>query len=222
MSPAEAVKLLALAEPDELVRELDQLATPLGVPAGEIEHLRSLDDGQLVVQLKALSKEQRAGRRAVRVRRAVERAEQTAQELSVTATWKGDRLVLAPEWLLRDLPAHPTARHLGFVTGDLEPIYVTKNRLRKARKPLSVFTDLQAYLDRRGLHFRWHDGRGGLDLFPQPVPANQTDLFLVHLPEKTEPVPATSPSRRHVPGPERVRRGGAWLGEVLGDLGLLL
>ena len=147
-----------------------------------------------------------------------------AEELGRSARWREDALELDVRLLLGDLPGHPTARLVGFDAPGWQ-VAVPKAKLRQARSALGRLPGLQALVDAQGLHLRWHDGRGGLDLRPVPVdPRGVEPALVVRLPvqelQVARPGPASARSRSPAaarPG----RTGGAWLSHVLSDLGLL-
>jgi hypothetical protein len=66
-----------------------------------------------------------------------------------------------------------------------------------------IHIDLVAWVDAEGFHFRWRGGRGALNWRPQVVPAGAESVVL------TVPLRAR---RTH-------RSRGAWLGDVLQELG---
>lgn len=110
--------------------------------------------------------------------------------------------------------AHPTAKFMGFAVGKELPITMVKKKLRATKRALKPFADVLCFLDSRGLHFRWHGRKGGLDFFSQPVDHRDKDrVLLVAFPEKQRS-PYVAPA---YPSPT-----GAWLGDVLSDLGLLV
>jgi hypothetical protein len=126
--------------------------------------------------------------------------------------------------LLGDLPAHPTAKLIGF-DGPGWLVAVSKAKLREARGALGRMPGLEASVDTEGLHLRWHGGRGGVDLYPQPVERRSSEpAVLVRLQAPAEQAvesPASTPVVRAPRAATTSRRGGAWLGQVLSDLGLL-
>ena len=163
--------------------------------------------------------------RAAREREAERRAQVAAQELNERAIWADGTVLLDQRLLLGDLLAHPTAKWICFEVNELA-IVMSKQKLRAARPALRPFLDLAAYLDQQGLHFRWRGGRGGLDLFPHEVDRYERDRVfkvpLVLVPPEPVVVTATHAAASADPPPRHRRsRGGAWLGQILGDLGLL-
>ncbi|MFS8070221.1 MAG: hypothetical protein ACMG6S_27980, partial [Byssovorax sp.] len=75
-------------------------------------------------------------------------------------------------------------------------------------------TDLTAWVDDAGLHFRWRGGRGGVNFLPQVIPASEAaNLLRVSLPS---PVAEAIRPKPVVLTP--VQRGLAWLTDVLSEL----
>jgi hypothetical protein len=68
-----------------------------------------------------------------------------------------------------------------------------------------IFIDVAAWVDAEGTHLRWRGGRGGHNFRLQVVPP--VDRALVLTVELQPPVRAA------------VRRPGAWLGELLQEMG---
>ena len=143
--------------------------------------------------------------------------------LNDTAIWAVGTVLFDQRVLLGELLAHPTAKWIGFEVNDMA-IAISKQKLRAARAALKPFLDLAAYLDQHGLHFRWRGGRGGLDLFHQEVNRYERDrVFKVPLELVAPQLVTATPTAAPADPPPRHRhpRGGAWLGQILGDLGLL-
>ena len=145
-----------------------------------------------------------------------------AAALGRSTEWIGSTAKLDARLLLGDLPGHPTAKLVGF-EGLGWVIAVSKAKLREARGALGRMPGLQAFVDTDGLHLRWHDGKGGLDLHPQPIERRSSEpAVLVRLqpPEQAVESRVATPHVR-APTTATARRGDAWIGQVLVDLGLL-
>ena len=165
--------------------------------------------------------------RAARARNAERRAAAAAARLNDTVIWTDGTVFLDHRVVLGELLTHPSAKWVGFEFDGAEPINIWKQKLRAARAALRPFDDLRAYADEHGLHFRWHSGKGGLNLFSQEVQRHERDrVFQVPLrlmPPEPTVVTTTPPADRPAAARRGHRRprGGAWLGQVLSDLGLL-
>jgi hypothetical protein len=175
--------------------------------------------------------------RALRAADAERRAMAAVDELARQARWIDDRVELPRELLLGPLLAHPTVKWIGFGL-DGEVTYISRSKLRATKPVLRRFGDVTAHLDPQGLHFRWHGGKGGLDYYPgrldwrekqsvlhvplvrpvheaaQPAAVGEPRAVLV------APTPPRAPARSPRRSP-RARPSGAWLGDILSDLGLL-
>lgn len=133
----------------------------------------------------------------------VELAERQLAKVISSARYGFSRVVLEPTELLHpDLLKAPNSRFLrlessfGQVTVRLEDLRVARVALRKKN-------DLAAWLTTEALHFRWRDGVGGLDLRHQrPLSwSDERRVLCIKL----------------IPTPHR--SSGAWLGDVLTELG---
>jgi len=256
-------RAVRLEPPAQLARGLDRLAGPLGLTDGEVGQLQQLEGKQLVDKLRDLIRDREARRQAASARRAEGKAIVAAQQLADSACWHGDTVTLDPRVLLGDLLCHP-ADYIGFAGPTYEPSFFEKAKLRQVKRALRPFGKLSTFLDWTGLHLRWRDGKGGLDLLPQRVSANeQRSALLIRLdrssstpkeapavPEKAAPAPveaempaapvteAPAPLATEAPAAletevpatiamevpaisKRPHRSGAWLGDILVDIGLL-
>ena len=205
--------MCALADGAEVARLQD-----LGEPSHHYDTDPFLHERQLL----AVSRE---AIRAAREREAERRAQVAAAVLNDTAIWADGTVLLDQRVLLGDVLAHPTAKWIGFEVNELA-IVISMQKLRAGRAALRPFLDLAAFLDQHGLHFRWRGGRGGLDLFSHKANRYERDRVfkvpLVLVPPEPVLVTATPTAAPADPPPRhRQPRGSAWLGQILGDLGLL-
>lgn len=169
---------------------------------GEVDLER--DDSDLALQLapavghyKRRAADLRAGEREQRSAAAV-------HQLIATARRRADGIELDAAQLLGGLLADNAKKYISFeLLGARVP--VLRTTLAKARVPLRNFIDVAAYVDERGIHFRWRGGRGGLNFCPQ-VEEREAEVLYVDL----RPAP---PMRRTLPRP-------VLLADVLAELGL--
>jgi len=245
-----------LVEPAARAELLEELGQRLALPEEKLEELAALDARELEGQVIRLTYRQGLDARKARAREAEQRAAHAAVELSRTAMWQGDAVHVEPRLLLGHLLAHPGSKHIGFELGHGEPTFLEKARLRPARRALAPFHDLCAWIDKAGLHLRWHGGRGGLDLFARvlsPYERKQAYVVTIVRPVEAEPAPALQadigqavpilderPANGLAPStslpvtlpepallPQALARAqrrsarGAWLGDILSNLGLL-
>lgn len=216
MSPPDPWRHLAALirseDPHALPEHLEQLAGSLGLAPGDLSQLLALDGAELASRLRVLIREHQAEGRARRARLLKTRAESAARRLADSAEPVDRRVQLTVSLLLGELLHHPTAKFIGFELPGVEPIYIAKSKLREVARTFRR-VEVTAYLDASGLHFRWRGGRGGLDLCSRIVSASDRPHVLrVTWRSAVAPLP---PRTREVAQPRR----GAWLGEVLAELG---
>jgi hypothetical protein len=141
-------------------------------------------------------------------------------------------LCLDPGLLLGPVVTDQRRRHVTFLFGEHQ-VSVRRAVLSRARMALRPMPGVTATLDSAGLHLRWRGGRGGLDLFPQTLtPAERRESLHVvfsapvqTMPEKAAnghgdaSLPAPIPSPPSAPARVPQRPSGAWLADVLAELG---
>ena len=139
--------------------------------------------------------------------RRVERSVRAAGLLGDSVRWTELGGVLDIDTLFGDLLADKTRKYIVFGLPGSNVAIETRTLARVAwlRR---TFIDLAAWVDDEGLHIRWRGGRGGYNWKPQLVPDHQRHRVLE--------VSLRLPVRRLAAG------RGAWLGEVLRDVGLLI
>lgn len=203
--PRSALRALELAvrhqEPEQVREELTRLTPDLG---GQVRPLLALADQALLTEARRLTKTIRARRRVRSQADALRRADAQLERLRSTASpYRDGVTVLGPADLLhQDLVRAPGMRLFELRTPDFE-VVVLLDILRRARPLLLPKPDLTAFLDAEGLHLRWNLGRGGLDL--------RHDRALTHE-DRQRMLTITFE-------PPVVRRPGAWLGDILTDVG---
>ena len=228
MAPLREVALLAQQGDAEGLRDcLSRLDPPL-----ELGPRASRSDMDFVVAVRLALRRQHEARAKGRAEEQQRLSEQAAEELVRTARRRRGLLHLDPALLLGPLLSDQRRRHLTFMVGQV-PVSVRRATLARARVVLRPMAGVSAALDEVALHLRWHGGRGGLDLrCPYLCPAELRDSLMVVFPEPRQdrpekaadgPVDAFSPPTlpSTPPAPERrsERPSGAWLGEVLAELG---
>lgn len=114
--------------------------------------------------------------------------------------------VLDVDTLLGELLADKTRKYIVFGLPGSN-VAIDRCTLAQVAWLRRMFMDLAAWVDDDGLHFRWRGGRAGFNWRPQVVPDHQRHRVL--------DVSLCRPVRRPAAG------RGAWLGEVLRDVGLL-
>lgn len=122
------------------------------------------------------------------------KAVQAAADLAESATRSGEVVALAWDYL-RALVDHPEVRYVRLVSGD-ETWLMRRSRLREVRTAMRPMGRVIAWLDPKGLHLRWHDGRGGLDLRTELMPAyGDTSSFDVTVAGHEAPAELPAPSK---------------------------
>jgi hypothetical protein len=137
-------------------------------------------------------------------RRRTEVSIRAAHTLGATARWLEERAVLEVDLLLGDFLADKHAKFVAFEDREGKlAVTVARWMLADVRPLRRIHMDLVAWVDTEGFHFRWRGGRGALNWRPQVIPAGaQTSILTV-------PLHARRVRQTH----------GAWLGDVLQELG---
>lgn len=146
------------------------------------------DDAELAIQLGEFVGRHKYAERQLRRERLDERVDRAVRRLVTTARYEDVQVRLEADVLLGDLLA--TGRK--YICFDLQQarVVLPRQALLRARKALRPFPDVVAYVDERGLHLRWREGRGGLNFPPQRQEQESTTLVDLrpHALPKTEPV----------------------------------
>jgi len=128
------------------------------------------------------------------------KATAAAAQLTASAVREGSTVAVAWE-ALRGLVDMPDVKYVRLVHGD-DAWTCRRSRLRELRTALRPFKGVLAWLDERGLHLRWHDGRGGLNMRSDPIMAfGDTSSFDVTVAINTPPVPVPVPAQEAAPAP---------------------
>lgn len=191
-SLAELEKLVQFAEVggtnigEYLASGGEDLAQKLGAEAEDLRALVHLPDEVLAHELRPYF-DRRAEHRAAIHAEAVQRlAVAAAEQLAATAVWRNDAAVLDVRVLLGELLVDTSRKHvLVDATGFSSrfQVNVPRRLLVDTAKVLGGRPDLGAWVDENGLHFRWNEGRGGLNFIPQMVPAQEiANILCVTIP----------------------------------------
>ncbi len=211
-------KLVAAAEPGTnnigqyLAARASVLAPELAVPVATLEAAAYVTDEEIAPQLEALLRQRVEQSRSFRQVSAVERASTAASRIARSAVWEKSLVRIDPTLLLGDLLADTSNKYVAF-SFDEHDITIDRAKLVDVSRVLTskTYPDRSAYLDASGLHLRWKSGRGGLDLVTQIPNVIERDRVLHVVLERPAVAMPIVP----------VRRGGAWLGDILGEMGLL-
>jgi hypothetical protein len=184
------------------------LAQVLGIPEHKLEEARILDDEELAPRVRQLFDRARSRYVQQDLERRRQRSLEAAQRLGATARWTELGAELDVDLLLGELLADKTKKWVSFAdTGGIATII--PRHLVAAAVPLRrIHMDVASYVNATTLAFRWRAGRGGYSWRPHRVDPRFHDQVLV--------VPLAP--RVVIQLPER-RRGGAWLGQILKEMG---
>jgi hypothetical protein len=203
-------RLIRLHEPgstnlgSHLHEHADALAPLLRITPGELR-ARAHDVDELLVPgiVRTLESVDRA-LRSDRERKQSEISLRAAHTIGSTARWMEDRAVLDVDMVLSELLADRRVKYITFIAeGDDIAVTVYRWMLADVRPLRRVFIDLVSWADSEGFHFRWRGGRGAINWKSQVVAAG-AEAFVLTVPLRARRV-------------HQVR--GAWLGDVLQELG---
>lgn len=187
------------------------LASRLGVDAARFIALTELPDEQIASRLAQLFNHRTDERDAAHQAEVQAIALTAAEQLGATAVWVNDVAVLDVGLLLGELLVD---EHRNYITLDAHECHrsfqvsLPRSLLVDVARAIGQRPDLLAGANKGGLHIRWKQGRGGLDLFPRSVRASEArNALVVHLPQ-----PVTTSTRR----PTR----GGWFTELLSEVAL--
>jgi hypothetical protein len=208
----------------------NEFAALLDVGENELRALYSQPDEEAAPRIRELLQRRTEMRTAHHQAARRDAAMGAAQRLAATAVWRANTTaVLDVTILFGDLLADPDTRHINLVSRAFEVHLPRKTLVDAAHVLPRQFADLVSWVDPAGLHFRWRYGRGGLDFYPQVVPASEwAHVLCVNIPapavEQARPTPVTRERRRHVarPGlanrPNPARSNMGWLAEALTEI----
>jgi hypothetical protein len=183
------------------------LAQELGVSATKLEAERIVDDEELAPRIRQLLERARNHHIVEDLERRRDRSLEAARRLGATVRWTEVGAELDVDLLLGELLADRTKRWFGFVEPSGFTSVISRHLIAAAVPLRREHMDLAASVNSVELAFRWRGGRGGYNWFPRTVDPQFADRGLI--------VPLAS---RQVHVPQR-RRGGAWLGQVLREMG---
>jgi hypothetical protein len=192
-----------------LANNAGELAQVLGTPAKKLEAMRSLDDEHLTPFVRGFVQRARSHQVQEDLERRRQRSLEAASRLGATARRTELGYELDVDILLGELLADRSKKWVRFVAPDQSFVTTIPMHLLSAARPLRhVHIDLAGWVD-DGLHLRWRGGKGGINAFSRDVHTSFEDRILA--------VPLAA---KIVHVPER-RRGGAWLGHILEQMGFV-
>jgi hypothetical protein len=209
----EQLELLLREEPTHrelsafLAKHQEALARALGISWEQLRGLQPLDHHERLVALTELAKQARKARRDAHREQRTNLAVAAGTMLSHLARWQDQTIELSRDIILGQSLVPPWARYVRFDPQGRRPVLVLASTLRAAGRALRKRRDVRAYLDGEALVLEWNGGRGRLRLFfSRSTPREDEHVFHTVL---------------DTPRPARRTRG-AWLGDVLSDLGFAL
>jgi hypothetical protein len=183
----------------------EMLAPLLRLRADELRTLAHRSDEEIAPRLRELVKEAVLHlREGVRVHRR-ERAYQAASALGASARYSECGVVIDTDLLLGELLVDLSRKYIAFQGGGVH-VVIERYVLAKAAWLRRLHLDVGARVHADGLQLRWRGGKGGLNLRSVPVPKSEAASVLVVSLAAAHPSPSERPH-------------GAWLGEIVRELG---
>jgi hypothetical protein len=212
----------------------DELAQALDADPHKLALARALDDEEVFPRIVQLLEQARRRRVRDDLDRRRERSIAAAIRLGQSARWTDLGAELDVDLLLGEVLADQTRKWVSF-EGEGLTVTIPRHLIAATRLVARQHLDVGAYVDEHGLHFRWRAGRGQYNWRPHvPRPGVEARMLTVPLaprvvaqvlPEVTpsndvistepDPIPTVVPAITAVP----VRKGGAWLRDILRELG---
>ena len=194
-----------------LADHANELAQVLGIDARWLEAARASDDEDVVQRIRQLLARARDQHVQQGLEQRRDRSLAAAERLGATARWTDLGAELDMDLLLGELLADRTKKWVAFTVDHDRETIIPRHLIAATAPHRRIHLDLAGWVDLHGLHVRWKGGRGGYNWHSREVDAHFDDLVLR--------VPLAPIVVLHVP--ER-RRGGAWLGHILKELGYVI
>lgn len=186
-----------------------ELARVFAVDAVDLQTARAIGDAELAPHVVALLRRQQDQAVVQEAERRRERSLRAATQLGTTARWAHVGAVLDVDLLLGELLADRSKKWVSFREPSGFVVTVPIHLIAAARPLQRLHIGLAACVDSQGLHLRWRGGRGGYNWRPHDVHRSLEERVLT-----------VSLAPRFVLAPAR-RRGGAWIHNILSELGYL-
>ena len=144
-----------------------------------------------------------------------EKARCAAERLGATAIWNDTWAELRRDLLFGDVLVDASKKYVRFASDDLD-VAIHRRKLFDTARVVNRFRGVTVFVDARGLHIRWREGRGQLNFLPQLVlPRDHDHVLVVPLARKKD-----LNGLAFIPASPRVpMRQPALLGDILADLG---
>ena len=162
-----------------LTEHVTLMGVALGLTVHEVLALTMLPDEPLVFYLAPALRQHWARQKQLHAAKKVEQTDQSTTQLSATARWRGERAELDAHLLLGSLRA-VTQKAVLFSSPFFE-VTVAKSKLRELARAIGHRDDLTAFVNHRGLHLHWRQGKGRLLLYSQPRRQHDQDVLVVSL-----------------------------------------
>jgi hypothetical protein len=187
-----------------LAENADELAPALGSTGDDLRASAGMPDEVVAPRIRARLGRRRELEQEKMAQENAELAVRAATTLGRTVRWTEQGAVLDTDVLLGDLLADRGQKYIAFTGPDFTTA-VERMTLARTASLRRLFMDVAACVDSTGLHVRWRGGRGGYNWRTQVIePAERALVLTVEL---QPPVRAA------------VRRPGAWLGDLLQEMG---
>ena len=187
-----------------LAANADALAPALGSSPEDLQASVEMPDEVVAPRVKARLARRRELDQERDRQEDAEVATRAAATLGRTVRWTEQGAVLDTDLLLGDVLVDREKKYVTFKGEDFT-VAVERDTLARAAMVRRIYLDVAACVDADGLHVRWRGGRGGYNWKPRFVaPADRERVLTVALPPLV---------RAAVPRP------GAWLGDLLVELG---
>jgi len=187
-----------------LCEHAEALAPELGSSAEDLRASADMPDEVVAPRVRVRLARRREMDQERKAAEDAEVAMRAATTLGRTVRWTEQGAVLDADLMLGDVLADRERKYIAFKGEDFA-VAIERDTLARAAMVRRIYIDVAACVDAEGLHVRWRGGRGGYNWKPRfVVPADRGRLLTVEL---QPPVRAA------------VRRPGAWLQEVLGEMG---
>jgi len=187
-----------------LFTHADALAPALGSTPDDLRASVDMPDELVAPRVRARLVRRRELDQERKAQEDAEVAVRAATALGATVRWTEHGAVLDTDLLFGDVLADRQTKYISLKGEDFTTA-IERDTLARTVMLRRTFLDVAAYVDAEGLHVRWRGGRGGFNWKPRFVaPSDRERVLTVDLQPR---VPAAVP------------RPGAWLGDLLQEMG---
>lgn len=190
----------------------ERLAPILRTSPDSLRSALRLTDERVVPELRRRVASVLGDQQAARATKISERSSRAACLLGQTVRWTELGGVLDIELLLSDVIADRQNKYVAFTREGHPRVAVRRDLLARVAPLRRNVLDVVVFVNHEGVHFRWKGGRAGYNWLPQVVPDHER-LRVLEVSLRAPVCPGVG---------HPVAGRGAWLGDVLRDVGLLL